>query len=107
MLFMNWYEIADAVEQYGEDPILSPAVQTLHNLMRWTDSNSDGWAYWPKPARAARRLMELLQEETRLRRASGLIAPPEYHSAAEVRAALRPIKSFRTRYGADFEVVEP
>ena len=97
---MNRYEIEDAVRQYADDPVLGPASRTLHNLMVWTNRNSDGWAYWPKPCRAAARLQALIQD-----------AHPFRHNRTEAtvegyKAALRPIKSFRTRQGADFEIVE-
>ncbi len=95
MLFMNRWDIEDAVRQHADDPILGPASRTLHNLMEWTDNNSDGWPYWPKPCRAAKRLQELFQ----LRRVDPV-------TVEEYKAALRPIKAFRTRQGADFTIEE-
>ncbi len=91
---MNEYDISEAQDRYHGDPVLGPAVTTLTRLVDWTNANSDGWAYWPKPARAAARLMELIEGD-------GTV------TADDVRKALRPIKAFRTRHGADFFIVEP
>ena len=93
---MNSWEIERAVSFYEAHPILGPAARTLQNLERWTNANSDGWPYWRKPANAAKRLMELLQK------GDPWITPPV--TEAEYKAALRPIKAFRTRQGADFEI---
>jgi hypothetical protein len=96
MLFMNRYEIEDAAAQHAGDPILGPATATLRNLMEWTDANSDGWAYWPKPCRAAAKLQGLFPRRW---------DDPE-PTIEQYRAALRPIKAFRTRQAADFEIEE-
>jgi hypothetical protein len=104
MLFMNEYDVMRAIGAYGGHPVLGPAVQTLVNLVNWTNCNSDGWAYWPKPCRAAKQLQQLLVGD-------GKWAAEERQKATvtadDVRKALRPIKAFRTRQGADFEIVEP
>jgi hypothetical protein len=52
-----------ARRKYQAHPALGPAVQTLDNLMTWTDNNSDGWAYWLPPARAAQRLIEFIEDD--------------------------------------------
>ena len=93
MRFMNRYEIAAALERNRGDAILEPAARTLANLEEWADRNSDGWHIWPKPARAAARLMEILEG-----------AAPA--TAENYRAALRPIRAFRTRHSADFVIVD-
>lgn len=105
MRFMNTWEIADAREQYAGHPILGPATQTLANLEDWTNSHSDGWHIWPKPTRAAARLMELIQRDGG---AHTWAAERERQdvTAAEYKAALRPIKAFRTRQNADFDILE-
>jgi len=97
MMFMNEFEIEDALQRNGLHPELGPASLTLWNLMRWTNSNSDGWAYWPKPCRAAARLQELIQKYR---------YPCSHVPEDEYKAALKPIKAFRTRQKADFEIVE-
>jgi hypothetical protein len=102
MRYMNEYDIMRVETVYAEHEILGPAVQTLRNLVDWTNSHSDGWAYWPKPCRAAARLMEMIERDgtTRYRDERDDV------TAAEYAKALRPIKAFRTRQSADFEIVE-
>lgn len=101
MRFMNRWDIEDAARYFEAHPVLGPASVTLRNLMEWTDSHSDGWAYWPKPCRAAARLQELLEENHPFRASYETTATVEQY-----KAALRPVKAFRTRQGADFEIVE-
>ena len=67
------------------------------------DDNSDGWAYWPKPARAAAKLMELIEGDGTSEYRYG---QREDATQRELKAAYRPMKSFRTRIGLDFDIVE-
>lgn len=97
---MNRWEVEAAVEMHADHPILGPATQTLRNLMEWTDSHSDGWPYWVKPVRAANRLIELIEKSHPYH------WPREDVTLAEYKAALRPIKAFRTRQRADFAIVD-
>jgi len=103
MLYMNEYEIGEATRRYWGHAILGPATQTLAALAEWTNRNSDGWAYWPKPCRAARQLQELIGTRREY------IDDPERAdvSADDLARALRPIRSFRTRHGADFPIYLP
>lgn len=99
MLFMNEYEIENAVMRYSlqdDEPVLGPAALTLRNLMDWTNRNSDGWCYWPKPCRAAKALQSLFPRRW----------DDEPPTVEQYRKALVPIKAFRTRQGADFVIVE-
>ena len=80
------------------------ATRTLGNLERAADANSDGWCYWPKPARAAARLMELIERDGTNRYYGGA---REDATAAELRKAYAPLRSFRTRTGLPFEIEEP
>jgi hypothetical protein len=104
MKWMNHYEIDEAALRYRDHPILGPATQTLGNLVIAADQNSDGWCYWPKPARAAARLMELIERD----------GTSKYRfdrdrvdvTVAEYRKALVPIKAFRTRSGLKFDIEE-
>lgn len=100
MRFMNEWDIDQAEQLHAAHPILGPAVRTLRNLVDWTNSNSDGWAYWPKPCRAAEKLQELIEAHHPYRRNETDATEAEY------KAALRPIKSFRTRHAATFDIVE-
>jgi hypothetical protein len=97
---MNAYEIEDAAERHITHPVLGPATRTLLNLRDYANTNSDGWAYWPKPARAAAKLMELI-EPWQYR-----FADQDAVAVAEYRKALAPVKAFRTKQKADFEIVE-
>ncbi len=105
MRYMNRYEVEERAEQYAEHPLLGPATSTLVALRDAADANSDGWAYWPKPARAAAKLMELIERDGTARwrfdHERGDV------TLADVRAALRPIKAFRTRSGLQFTIHEP
>lgn len=103
MRFMNQWDVEDARARYAEHPVLGPATTTLHNLMTWTNAHSDGWAYWPKPTRAAAKLMELIERDgtTQYRRDER----PDV-TEDEYKLALRPIKTFRTKHSADFEIIE-
>jgi hypothetical protein len=103
MRFMNDFEIDGTVRRFVDHPVLGPATRTIANLRDWANANSDGWAYWPKPARAAAKLMELIEGDgtwEAIRTADERVTPAAY------RKALAPIKAFRTRQGADFEIVE-
>lgn len=104
MRFMNQHEITNAVEQYVHHPILGPATRTLHNLEVAADQNSDGWAYWPKPARAAARLMEMIVRDGTAQYRYDDVRDDV--TVAEYRKALAPVKAFRTRSGIDFTIEE-
>lgn len=104
MRYMNSWDIEEARGRFAGHPILGPATETLANLEDWTNRNSDGWAYWPKPTRAAARLMEMIERDgTSQWRFDD---EREDVTLSEYAAALRPIKAFRTRQNATFEVVE-
>jgi hypothetical protein len=104
MRFMNDYDIARAQARHGEHPVLGPALETLGNLVVWTNCNSDGWAYWPKPCRAAARAIELIESTTTT---ANELRQRHDASDAEVKAALQPIKAFLTRQGVRPESVLP
>lgn len=101
MRFMNEWDIMVATANFADDPVLGPAANTLRNLMDWTNRNSDGWAYWPKPCRAAAKLQELLEDNHPNRKAWDAPAVTE----AQYRKALVPIKAFLTRQGADHATI--
>ena len=93
---MNEYEIERAVTGWSFDLTLGPAARTLNNLMREVNRKSDGWPYWQPPRRASRKLQELVSN------------PPKTREEidAAYRAALTPVKAFRTRHGFEFEIEE-
>jgi hypothetical protein len=104
MMFMNTWEIDDAVRTFADEPVLGAAARTLANLRDAADENSDGWAYWPKPCRAAAKLQGLLEAAVtnQYRQDRSYVSP----TAADLRKALSPVKAFRTRSGLDFEIEE-
>jgi hypothetical protein len=108
VLFMNEYDIEDALRRANPDtePVFTEAVITLANLAAWTNANSDGWAYWPKPCRAAKSLQEAIQAHLAYER-SEYRHPREGAeiTAATLKKALSPIKAFLTRQGADVAIL--
>jgi len=102
MMFMNEWEIDNARAEYQDHPVLGPATRTLASLRDAANANSDGWCYWPKPCNAARKLQELIQGDI-----------TSWHdpvradaTSAKLRAALSPVKAFRTRQPFTFEIFE-
>lgn len=104
MTWLNRWEIEERAQEFERHPVLGPATETLANLMEWTDRNSDGWPYWTKPSRAASKLMDLIEQAHRAAYRYDPDAPSGHWepTQAEINAATRPIKAFRTRHGADF-----
>lgn len=103
MRFMNERDVEDARHRYFDHPVLGPATETLVNLVEWTNSHSDGWPYWAKPCRAAAKLQELIEGDGTW---DARIHPDDRATPEALKAALRPIKAFRTRQGADFAIIE-
>lgn len=103
---MNEWDVTEAMEQHRFHPILGPATETLYNLMRWSNTNSDGWAYWPKPCKAARKLQEFIQGDGSWDARYG--DRPDV-TEAKLKAAYSPIKAFLTRQGisATGIIIEP
>jgi hypothetical protein len=103
MRFMNDYDIQVARERWRHHPVLGPATATLEDLYVAVQAGSDGWAYWPQPVRAASRLMELIEGDgtDKYLRGERKDATP-----AKLKAALVPVKSFRTRSGLAFDITE-
>jgi hypothetical protein len=92
-MWMNEYEVAQAIFNFHDTPNLLQGALVLDKLTIWTNRNSDGWPYWQKPARAAKSLMALLQGADRFN--------PVDISEADLKKALSPIKAFLTRQGVD------
>lgn len=87
----------------NEKPNLIKAAAILARLVEWTNQNSDGWAYWAKPANASAALQQAVKVRT----------PALVHYAAlrvddipeaELKAALRTVKAFLTRQRVDADV---
>lgn len=103
MIFMNEWDIDEALGRYRDHPVLGPATQTLANLRDAANANSDGWCYWPKPVRAAKKLQELIKGDDP--RIAWRDPDREDATSDALRKAYAPIKAFRTREGLDFEIV--
>lgn len=96
---MNGNDIEEAAAQWRGHPVLGPATRTLAALRGWVDSTSDGWGYWQSPRKAAGKLMALIHEATVERRIDAArqadVVARDY--AAQYKAALTPVRSFRTK----------
>lgn len=96
---MNEYDITTA-RQWAKSrdwTVTVEATRILDRLRVWADENSDGWAHWPKPCRAAKQLQERIQEQERK---ANVDWPQVYDMTYNDRdKALRPIKAFLTRQG--------
>jgi MoxR-like ATPase len=102
---MNEHDVEEARHQWQDHKVLGPAAETLSNVVWATNACSDGWAYWPKPVRAAQRLMTMLDTCAQLdRRAKEL--PDDAELLATYKLAVRPLKALRTRQGMDFDIKE-
>lgn len=101
MLFMNDFDINRAARVLRDDPAGSEAVRQVALLRDWANANSDGWCYWPKPVNAAKGVIQLINAAVDAFYAG---STPKVDPAA-LRKALRPVRAFRTRQGADFQIV--
>lgn len=109
MRFMNDYDIDNALRAFldraglgeGETPHLGILAVVVNNLADWANDNSDGWAYWPKPCRAAARAQEILQDAL----SAQYRGPVEDIDIPTLRKACAPIKAFLTRQGVDHSEV--
>ena len=87
VLFMNEWDIDDALERARPRTVRHKAARFLASFRGEVDSHSDGWCYWRLPVDAAKRLMELLLDREH--------EPTE----EQYKKALVPIKSFYTKHG--------
>lgn len=107
MLFMNDFDIESAAifAKQVHSPNLMRATANLERLADWANNNSDGWAFWPKPARSAKALMEAIQRFQKGYR-EGIDTDTLNDILAEsLPNALRPIKAFLTRQGVDHTLI--
>ena len=104
---LNSSDIEDAQYRAAEEvarPNLQAAVLTLARLHDWVQSNSDGWAYWKKPAAASTKLQNLTYSRYFGRFDSRI---EEDLTARELKSAYTPIKAFLTRQGVAHSVIFP
>lgn len=99
MYFWNEYDIESAYGRFerSDCQVAMTGVLIVARLANWTNAHSDGWAYWPKPVRAAKNLMVLLDSLDRY--------DPIDITPAQLKKACVPIKSFLTRQGVDHDVI--
>ena len=95
LLYMNDYDIQNALDHFQSDPTLGPAVRFLSAFKEEVDSHSDGWAYWKAPVAAAGQLMTLIQNAMNGAR-TGKRTPV---TPQDIAKAMAPIKAFMTRKG--------
>jgi len=104
MKFMNDSDLAWAarVAEREEFDVMLECVDIVDRLRQWADRNSDGWAHWPAPVRAARQMIELIESKQEALRDSRNRNQQDITCEQRDRA-LRPIKSFLTRSKASAE----
>lgn len=59
--YINDYEIELALRNQPVNSVRGYAARILFEHKEIVDSNSDGWAHWAPPVRAAKRLIEVVQ----------------------------------------------
>lgn len=96
MRYMNDYDLDYARRRFtrATTPNRLALVMVVDNLREWANAHSDGWAYWPKPARAADKAMALIESRTN---AENDAQEANDISDTDLQAAVRPIKAFLTR----------
>jgi hypothetical protein len=100
MLFMNRDEVSDAAQLHAGKPIIGEATALLARFVELIDDNSDGWPYWSKGPKAAKKLMELIQSQDVRGRAWDDPCPKLTED--DLKQAVRPIKAFCTRHKFTF-----
>ncbi len=104
-MWMNQAEIEWVSERTHTCPNVRKGVRLLRRLVEAVNEQSDGWAYWSAPSKAADKLMDLVRNATELHcNATGTI------SDADLRKAITPIRTMVTmqrkkqkQYGNTFE----
>lgn len=102
MRHLNDYDLARAIrvaKRNGDTNRLA-LVQTVTNLADWADYNSDGWAYWLPPRRAAQRAIAEIQGDG----TNAADSRPDT-TDADLKAALRPIRAFLTKHRVDHAAI--
>jgi hypothetical protein len=101
MVWLNEYDIDMLVDRF-EDQTAAPhvvkGVLALDRFRDWTNRNSDGWAYWKLPAKAADKLMDRLEEAQRQYRRGGLC---EDMTPQQLAALLRPVRALMRKHGVE------
>jgi len=61
-IWLNRWDIDEAVRTFKADPVLGPAAKFLPDYRDLVDSLSDGWPYWSAGTKCASDLESLLHE---------------------------------------------
>jgi hypothetical protein len=101
--WMNEYEIQEAMQILGGDPVLGKYVRFLDEFKNEVNSHSDGWPYWKAPAHAAGQLMTLIKAAMDMKRYGRTTSEsaPQQVTEQMLRKAMGPIKAFYTRRGTE------
>jgi len=88
---MNQGDIEMAASNRHDCPNVRKGFRLLHSLLMAVNSQSDGWAYWSAPSKAADKLMTLLRTAGNIwYDTSGTI------TASELKSAISPIRRMVT-----------
>lgn len=96
-MWMNEYEIDDAVRKFQSHPVLGKYAKFLAAFRDEVNAHSDGWIYWQLPTRAANGLMTVLHDQLNAGRGAYPKLPEPTEEA--LKKTLIPIKTFYTKYG--------
>lgn len=102
-MFMNEWDVADAVDRFKDDRTMGPIVQTLRYFVDAVNDNSDGWCYWKPAQRAAQRLVAIVEFANKAYRDGDEIDHDSVIAAYQ--RGVTVLKRFRTTYKIDFEIV--
>jgi len=98
-MFMNEHDIDEALVRFSRHPLLGPATKTIDSLRDGVNACSDGWPYWQRPQRAAKRLSDLIVQAGRALREQGCQSPATpWPGAADLKAAYAQLRRFRSKY---------
>ena len=103
-MWMNQVEIEWAAKQHHECPNVRKGVHLLDRLMQAVNQQSDGWVYWPAPAKAAEKLTNLLQTAGNLSYGThGRITDADFRKAVTpIRSMVTRQKRIQSKYGNTF-----
>lgn len=94
-IHMTEDDLQDAIWRFGlHVPNRAHVARVIRNLAAWANDNSDGWVYWPAPARAAQLAMTEIRSTTHQENAA---QEQQDLTDRQVRRVLAPVKTFTTR----------
>lgn len=103
---MNGWDVTEALEHYDGPqhdtthlPNYRTAAVILAALVDWTNTHSDGWAYWQKPSNASKRLQAILAP-WRTRYMDGDNEDLDHDTLVNI---VKPIKAFLTRTSGQYD----